>query len=284
MPRVIGAGGRGVVVATADRQGAQDDLHWLRSQEIPAAIPADEGLVRLVAASREEDSDPFAGAERWALALRRAAVASGGGQTFCVADGYRASMPRQTSPRDVTAALDRPGKPRVAVFGGAWVGDGEPEYREAVRLGRGLAERGIEVVNGGYGGIMAAVSRGAAEGGGTVVGVTITSFSEQVPVNRWLTLEVEAADLFARLPVICDAEAWVAFPGGVGTLSEVALCWNLIQTDSLPPRPLVIVGERWDRALRAFRELLHAERAHFDLVVPAATAEDAVRLAAAAAV
>lgn len=277
MPRVIGAGGRGVVVATADRQGALDDLHWLQSQEIPAAIPADQGLVRLTTAS-EEDLDPSAGAERWARALRRAAVASAGGQTFCVADGYRATMPRQTLPGDVAAALDRHSKPRVAVFGGAWVSEDEPEYREALRLGGGLAERGIEVVNGGYGGIMAAVSRGAAESLGTVVGVTITSFSEQVPVNQWLTLEVEAADLFARLPVICDAEAWVAFPGGVGTLSEVALCWNLIQTDSLPPRPLVIVGERWDRALRTFRELLRAERAHFDLIRSAETSDRALEV------
>jgi uncharacterized protein (TIGR00730 family) len=278
VPRVTGAGGRGVVVVTTDRQGALEDLQWLRSQQIPAATPDDEGLVRLATPRPDQDDpDPFAHAERWAVALRRAAVASAGGQTVCVANGYRASMPRQTSPRDVAAALDRPARPRVAIFGGAWVGEDEPEYREALRLGRGLAERGIEVVNGGYGGIMAAVSRGAAEAGGTVVGVTITSFSEQVPVNRWLTLEVEAADLFARLPVICDAEAWVAFPGGVGTLSEVALCWNLIQTDSLPSRPLVIVGERWDRALRTFRELLVAEGAHFDLIRPAQNTKEALR-------
>jgi uncharacterized protein (TIGR00730 family) len=265
------------VVTTEDPQAALDDLHWLRSQGIPAAIPADEGLVRLAMPRGDEYPDQFAQAERWAVALRRPAVASAG-QTVCVADGYRASMPRQTSPRDVAAALDRPGKRRVAIFGGAWVGEDEPEYREAVRLGGGLAERGIEVVNGGYGGIMAAVSHGASEARGTVVGVTITSFSEQVPVNPWLTLEVEAADLFARLPLICDAEAWVAFPGGVGTLSEVALCWNLIQTESLPARPLVIVGERWDRALRAFRELLLAEGAHFDLIRPAETSDQALEV------
>jgi predicted Rossmann-fold nucleotide-binding protein len=67
----------------------------------------------------------------------------------------------------------------------------------------------------------------------------------------------------------------VAFPGGVGTLSEVALCWNLVQTESVPPRPLVIVGERWDEALRTFRGLLLAEQVHFDLVRPAASAEAA---------
>ena len=125
---------------------------------------------------------------------------------------------------------------------------------------------------------MAAVSRGAADAGGTVVGVTIGSFSEQVPVNPWLTHEVEARDLFARLPLICDAEAWLAFPGGVGTLAEVALVWNLVQTGSVEPRPLVIVGERWDRALTGFREWLLTEGVHFDLVRPASSADAALEL------
>jgi predicted Rossmann-fold nucleotide-binding protein len=125
---------------------------------------------------------------------------------------------------------------------------------------------------------MDAVSRGATEAGGTVLGVTIGSFSEQVPVNRWLTHEVEARDLFARLPLICDAEAWVAFPGGVGTLAEVALCWNLVQTGSIEARPIAIVGERWDRALASFRELLLAEGAHFDLIRPAASADAALEI------
>jgi predicted Rossmann-fold nucleotide-binding protein len=122
---------------------------------------------------------------------------------------------------------------------------------------------------------MGAVSKGAADARGTVVGVTIGAFSEHVPVNEWLTHEVEATDLFARLPLICDAEAWVAFPGGVGTLSEVALCWNLVQTESVAPRPLIIVGEQWDRALKTFRELLLAEDVHFDLLRHAASAEAA---------
>jgi predicted Rossmann-fold nucleotide-binding protein len=63
----------------------------------------------------------------------------------------------------------------------------------------------------------------------------------------------------------------VAFPGGVGTLQEVALCWNLVQTTLAEPRPLVLVGETWDRQLRLFRELLRvSDPAHFDLVQPVA--------------
>jgi predicted Rossmann-fold nucleotide-binding protein len=121
---------------------------------------------------------------------------------------------------------------------------------------------------------MAAACQGVTERGGTAVGVTISAWEDLVEVNRWLTHEVIARDLFARLPVISDAEAWVAFSGGVGTLQEVALCWNLVQTGLAEPRPLVLVGEAWDRQLRLFRELLRvSDPAHFDLVRPAATLE-----------
>jgi uncharacterized protein (TIGR00730 family) len=165
----------------------------------------------------------------------------------------------------------------VAVFGGAWIQEAEPEYGEIRRLGRWLADRGVHLVCGGYQGAMAAASRGVSEAGGVAVGVTIGEWEDVVTVNEWLTHELVARDLFARLPVITDADAWVAFPGGVGTLQEVALCWNLVQTELARPRPLLLVGEAWNRQLRLFRELLRvSDRAHFDLVRPVASYDDLV--------
>ncbi|MGH2674521.1 MAG: LOG family protein [Actinomycetota bacterium] len=271
--RVIGAGGRGVVVATPDPAAALEDVRWLREAGVPATTPADAGLRAIAGFADASSSAAF-----WSAATRRAAVATEREERIVVRPG----QPAGPVPPDPIGLVGDEPPARVAVFGGAWVGEEEPEFAEASRLGTALGQAGVGVVNGGYGGIMAAVSRGALEAGGTVVGVTISSFSEEVPVNPWLTHEVEADDLFARLPLICDAEAWVAFPGGVGTLSEVALCWNLIQTESLSPRPLIIVGERWDRALATFRQLLLAEGVHFDLVRPAVSADaalDAVRAA-----
>ena len=142
------------------------------------------------------------------------------------------------------------------MFGGAWTGEEEAEHRDAVRLGTELAGAAIQVVNGGYQGIMSAVSRGAAEAGGVAVGVTVAAWGPRAGVNGWLTHEARARDLFARLPLICDADAWVAFPGGAGTLAEIALCWNLLQADPQPNRPLLVVGERWGRAFEHLRELL----------------------------
>ncbi|MGH2662301.1 MAG: LOG family protein [Actinomycetota bacterium] len=269
MRAVIGPGGAGAVVATEDRQRALDDRQWLEGLGVASVLPADAGLRDPV------DRIGPSAAEFWASATRRASVASEDDAVAVAAPGERAvRSDRDRAVPLIQKATEASPRPRVAVFGGAWIDETEPEHAEALRLGQLLGERGVEVVNGGYLGVMAAVSRGAREAGGTVVGVTIAAFSEDVPVNRWLSHEVEARDLFARLPLICDADAWVAFPGGVGTLSEVALCWNLIQTESVSPRPLVIVGERWDRALRTFRELLLAEGVDFDLLHAASSSDE----------
>lgn len=280
MHGVIGPGGRGVVVIDEDPVTVLETKRWLAEEGIPAVEPPEAGL-------RTKGGGPYPfwlGQRRqqetwfWASALRRPSVSVERDHvTIAYPTPEGREVGRDDAVREIRAAMDSPLPPRVAVFGGAWVHEDEPEYREAMTFGRLCAGGHIQIVNGGYGGIMAAVSRGAAEAmaSATVVGVTIGSFSEQVTVNPWLTHEVEAVDLFARLPLICDAEAWVAFPGGVGTLSEVALAWNLVQTESVTPRPLVIVGERWDHGLKTFRELLLAEDVHFDLVRPAISAVDA---------
>lgn len=252
-----------MVVATADPKAALEDLHRLRSRGVAATTPAESGLRRPAPLDDAREAAGF-----WCTATRRTAVATDGrGQWLAIPGREAVHADRGVPPGPGVPATP----PRVAVFGGAWVQEEEPEHRQAGRFGRLAAEAGFEVVNGGYGGIMAAVSRGAVAAGGTVLGVTIGSFSEEVAVNRWLTHEVEARDLFARFPLICDAEAWVAFPGGVGTLAEVALCWSLVQTGSIEARPLVIVGERWDRALASFGM-------HFDLIRPATSADAAMEI------
>jgi uncharacterized protein (TIGR00730 family) len=175
-------------------------------------------------------------------------------------------------------ALEEPQPPRVAVFGGAWTAEDEPDYDSARTLGRGLAREGAGIVCGGYQGIMAAVCRGAHDVGvGFTVGITVEPWSARVPLNEWADYVVEARDLFARLPLIADADAWVAFPGGVGTLKEVALCWNLVQNGLAEPRPFVLVGERWAHLVGAFRDaLIVSDPAHFDLLEPVPTAEEAL--------
>lgn len=135
-------------------------------------------------------------------------------------------------------------RPVAAVFGSARLQPGDAEYEESVRLGRLLAEAGWAVQTGGYDGVMAAVSRGAHAAGGHVIGVTLARFDGAKRPNEWLLEEHEAEDLFARVRTLTEADAWIAVAGGMGTLAEVAMAWNLLQNWP-DDRPLVLVGPRW---------------------------------------
>jgi uncharacterized protein (TIGR00730 family) len=139
-------------------------------------------------------------------------------------------------------------RPQVAVFGSARLRPGDPEYAEAHRLGELIAGAGWTLCTGGYDGAMAAASEGAAGAGGHVVGVTVAAWAGRVEANPWVSEERAADGLVARVAELLASDAWVAVAGGVGTLSEVALAWNLLQSGDVGPRPLVTVGPRW-RAL-----------------------------------
>ena len=145
---------------------------------------------------------------------------------------------------------------RVTVFGSARVGPDTEEFRDARRLGQMLVERGDMIVSGGYGGIMEAVSQGAHEAGGQVVGVTVAPWIGRLEPNRFLSEEQSARTLFERLEALIASDALVALPGGAGTLGEVALAWNLRQMELMAPKPIVLVGDRWKKMVEAFREHL----------------------------
>ena len=144
----------------------------------------------------------------------------------------------------------------VAVFGGSQTTPGSPVYDDAQRLGGDLARAGWTVMTGGYAGVMEAASRGAAEAGGHVVGVTCDQIETARPGlrrNAWVKEEVKYATLRDRLYYLvqrCDAA--IALPGGIGTLSEVALTWSLLQIGEIPRKPLVVVGRVWSEMLSAF--------------------------------
>lgn len=126
--------------------------------------------------------------------------------------------------------------------------DGEAEYQRAREVGRLVASAGWAVMTGGYSGVMEAASRGAVDVDGHAIGVTVTSWST-IP-NDWLTEQRPTADLFERLRMLVSADALIAVGGGIGTLTEVALSWNLRQKGH-DGGPLVLVGEQWRRVVDA---------------------------------
>lgn len=145
----------------------------------------------------------------------------------------------------------------LTIFGGSAPRRGTDPYQQAFELGRLAAESGWAIATGGYIGTMEAASRGAGQAGGEVIGVTadrIESWREVTP-NRWITREIRCTTLKERLTRLIElGDAFIALPGGVGTLSEVALSWSLIQTEEIQARPMVLVGGRWRRTLEAYQK------------------------------
>jgi uncharacterized protein (TIGR00730 family) len=144
---------------------------------------------------------------------------------------------------------------RVTVFGGSQPKPGDVIYQEALYLGRLLAQAGYTLLNGGYIGTMEALSRGAAEAGGHVIGVTCDEIEAWRPVkaNPWVTEEWHFTSLQERMhALINNCVACLALPGGVGTLAEITLTWNLLITRVIPPRPLILIGSGWRATMRRF--------------------------------
>jgi uncharacterized protein (TIGR00730 family) len=136
----------------------------------------------------------------------------------------------------------------VSVFGGSQPKEGSAAYAEAQELGRLLAERGHVVLTGGYIGTMEAVSRGAAEAGGHVIGVTCEDIERWRPLgpNAWIKEEWRKKTLTERLMGLIEGcDAALALPGGPGTLTEISLTWNLMIIGSLHRRPLILIGNGW---------------------------------------
>lgn len=144
---------------------------------------------------------------------------------------------------------------KVTIFGGAAPQNNGTSYEDAFRLGRKLALAGHVVLTGGYIGTMEAASRGAAEAGGHVIGVTCAEVEtwRNVKPNAWVLEERRFPSLHERLLALIDGcDAAIALPGGVGTLLEIAMMWNRMVIDAIPHRPLILVGKGWREAMTAF--------------------------------
>ena len=150
---------------------------------------------------------------------------------------------------------------RISVFGGSQPSEGDSAYVEAMELGRLLAQSGHVVLTGGYIGTMEAVSRGAKEAGGHVIGVTCEDIEtwRKVKANSWVMEEVRKKTLIERLhTLIHESDAALALPGGPGTLTEISLMWNLMIVESLHRRPLILIGDGWQSVFAQFFKGLDA--------------------------
>jgi hypothetical protein len=129
-----------------------------------------------------------------------------------------------------------------------------PDWQIAYDTGRFLAGAGYTVLTGGYSGVMEAASQGACDVGGHVIGSAVGFFeSNGLRPNSWVREIVRFETLRERLFFLVQKpDAFVALRGGVGTLSEIALVWSLMQVGELAARPFVLVGPMWRRFVETF--------------------------------
>lgn len=165
----------------------------------------------------------------------------------------------------------------VTIFGGSRCSESDPEYALARRVGELLAEAGFVICTGGYLGVMEAASRGAREKGGRVLGIVLNQFKAEP--NRYLTDKVATAHFYDRLQhLIIRSIGFIALRGGMGTVTEVSLVWNKLQTRVIEPRPLVLLGDCWPPIVEAWRKHLVVSENDARVLDFAQTAEQAVSI------
>ena len=152
--------------------------------------------------------------------------------------------------------------PCVTVFGSARFGEEHPYYALGREIGARLARVGFTVMTGGGPGIMEAANRGARESGGRSIGCNIELPQEQKPnryLDRWITFRY----FFVRkLMLVKYSYAFVALPGGFGTLDEIFEVATLVQTGKIRGFPIVLIGRQfWEPLLAFVRSRLVAEQA-----------------------
>jgi uncharacterized protein (TIGR00730 family) len=138
---------------------------------------------------------------------------------------------------------------RVTIFGSARARPGTFAYDETRRTAAALAGMGCDIVTGGGPGLMQAANEGAASAGGRAqsVGIRVDLPFEQ-GANAFVTETFEHRTFFTRLhQFVLASDAFVVAPGGIGTVLEMMMIWQLLQVKHLDGTPLILVGRMWPR-------------------------------------
>lgn len=185
--------------------------------------------------------------------------------------GYTVPAASSSEPEHM---LENPTERIITIFGGSKCRSDAPEYIEAKELGERLADAGLTICTGGYLGVMEAASRGARERGGRVLGIVMNQFKHEP--NRFLTDKVATDHFYDRLQnLITRSIGFVAFRGGMGTVTEVSLVWNKLQTGVLEKRPLILVGDCWHGVVKAWQDNLVVSDADLSFLTFAKDAAEA---------
>lgn len=137
---------------------------------------------------------------------------------------------------------------RVTIFGSARAKPGTVAYEETKRVSKALAELGCDIITGGGPGLMQAANEGVKLAGGDgheSVGIRVDLPFEQ-EVNPFVELAFEHRTFFTRLHhFVLASDAFIVAPGGIGTVLETTMIWQLLQVKHLAQTPLILVGKMW---------------------------------------
>jgi uncharacterized protein (TIGR00730 family) len=159
---------------------------------------------------------------------------------------------------------------RVTIFGSARAQPGTFGYDETRRTAAALAEMGCDIITGGGPGLMRAANEGAATSPARSqsVGIRVDLPFEQ-EVNAFVTEAFEHRTFFTRLhQFVLASDAFVVAPGGIGTVLETMMIWQLLQVKHLADTPLILVGRMWPGLVE------WARNAMLSVDPPLASAED----------
>lgn len=144
---------------------------------------------------------------------------------------------------------------KVCIFG-SYKDLSKKEKAEIVRLGKLLAQVGLTVISGGFGGTMEDISRGAKSAGGKTIGVTWYKWEKPLykGANEFVDEEIVADSLFERIEIMLKkADAFIVLPGGTGTLLELSAVLEHLNKGLIEPKPIIMLGDFWKPALTCLK-------------------------------
>ena len=138
---------------------------------------------------------------------------------------------------------------RVTIFGSARAQPGTHVYDEVKRIAMALAALDCDIITGGGPGLMQAANEGATSADAPErnrsVGIRVDLPFEQT-VNPFVEQAFEHKTFFTRLHhFVLTSDAFVVVPGGIGTVLELTMIWQLLQVKHLHDTPLILVGKMW---------------------------------------
>lgn len=177
---------------------------------------------------------------------------------------------------------------RVTIFGSARAKPDTLVYNEVKRVAAALAEMGCDIITGGGPGLMQAANEGAEAAGSPErnrsVGIRVQLPFEQ-EVNPFVEQAFEHKTFFTRLHhFVLTSDAYVVVPGGIGTVLEMTMIWQLLQVKHLEGTPLILVGKMWADFVQWGKTHLLSPQLHLanpqDLDIPLCvdTADEAIAL------